>query len=87
MPVENEQLKRYARGPDKRVLRVFRNFVGILNGPVDLDGFKLLISSSISEGVVEKSIKLLQIGLHKYFSTGVFITGIAFARLAPILAK
>ena len=47
-PVGKEQLKRHVKGPDRRDFNIFNIFVGRLYGPVDLDGFKLLISSSIS---------------------------------------
>ena len=80
-------MNKYGNGPDKRILIVFDSLVGILNGPTDFDGFKLLISSTISLGFTGNKEKLLLRGLHIYSSMEVLATGITMARFEPILAK
>ena len=86
-PDENEQLKRYASGRDKRNLRIFNNFVGMLKGPVDLEGLSLLISSSISVAVVGKSTKLWQSEGLKKISNYIWTVAIDLARSVPIVEK
>ena len=63
------------------------NLVGILNGPIDLDGLRLLIIFSISDILVGKITKLLQICLFRKVSNGVLTVGIALAVSEPILEK
>ena len=51
IPQSNEQLKILCNGEEIRSLIRIRILIGILYGPVDLEGFSLLISSDISSDV------------------------------------
>jgi hypothetical protein len=68
-------------------LRILSNLVGIPNGPVDLDGLRLLIIFSTSKVLVGKITKLLQIGLFRKVSNGMLTVDIALAILEPMLEK
>ena len=59
----------------------------MLNGPTDLDGLRLLISSSTSKVLTGERKKLWHNDLLRNFSNEISIMGIVLAIFEPILEK
>jgi hypothetical protein len=86
-PVDNEQLNIHSKGFEMTVTNNFKILIGMLFGPGDLDDFNILISFSISFGLVAFRKKLLDCCTGINYITGLAVSGMDWAKLWPILVK